>query len=94
MVGLELDDVINIANVHLVSFLGLFSLESMPEKYKEFVKKFKVGQNVNLPFLHWKLNLEDLSKFKLNEEILVRFNSYPVRVLSAFFGQLVNFTRP
>jgi len=42
---------------------------------KEFVKKFKVGQNANLPFLHWKLNLEDLSKFKLNEEILVRFNS-------------------
>lgn len=37
MVGFELDDVINIANVHLVSFLGLFSLDKMPEKYREFV---------------------------------------------------------
>lgn len=41
MVGLESEDVINIANVHLVSFLGLFSLESMPAKYKEFVRIFK-----------------------------------------------------
>ncbi len=43
---------------------------------KDFVKRYKVGQNVNLPFLHWKLVLEDLSKFKLNEEILIRFNSF------------------
>lgn len=41
LVGFELDDVINIARVHLVSFLGLFSLEKMPDKYKEFVKLFK-----------------------------------------------------
>ena len=40
-VGFELEDVLNIANVQLVSFLGLFSLEKMPEKYKEFVKTFK-----------------------------------------------------
>lgn len=41
LVGLEMEDVVNIAQVHLVSFLGLFSLESMPEKYKEFVSYFK-----------------------------------------------------
>lgn len=41
LVGFELEDVINIASVHLVSFLGLFSLEKMPVKYKEFVKLFK-----------------------------------------------------
>lgn len=41
LVGLEKEDVINIANVHLVSFLGLFSLEKMPEKYNEFVGIFE-----------------------------------------------------
>lgn len=45
LVGFESEDVINIANVHLVSFLGLFSLESMPEKYKEFVKAFNEVQD-------------------------------------------------
>jgi hypothetical protein len=44
VVGFELEDVINIASVHLVSFLGLFSLKKMPEKYKEFVKTFKHAQ--------------------------------------------------
>lgn len=41
LVGFEAEDVINIGMVHLVSFLGLFSLEKMPSKYKEFVKVFK-----------------------------------------------------
>ena len=41
LVGLEKEDVVNIANVHLVSFLGLFSLEKMPEKYNEFVNVFQ-----------------------------------------------------
>lgn len=40
IVGLELEDVVNIGNVHLTSFLGLYSLENTPEKYKEFVTKF------------------------------------------------------
>lgn len=47
LVGFESEDVINIANVHLVSFLGLFALESMPEKYKEFVKVFNETQDKN-----------------------------------------------
>lgn len=37
VVGLEQEDLVNIANVHLVSFLGLFSLQRLPEKYKAFV---------------------------------------------------------
>jgi hypothetical protein len=45
LVGLEKEDVINIANVHLVSFLGLFSLEKMPEKYNEFVGIFQKYQD-------------------------------------------------
>jgi hypothetical protein len=37
MVGFEVEDLISIANIHLVSFLGLFSLDKMPEKYEDFV---------------------------------------------------------
>jgi hypothetical protein len=45
MIGFELEDVINIAHVHLVSFLGLYSLEKMPQKYCEFVAKHKIDKN-------------------------------------------------
>lgn len=37
MVGFDVDDLISIANIHLVSFLGLFSLDKMPQKYTDFV---------------------------------------------------------
>lgn len=40
LVGFEVEDVVNIGNVHIVSFLGLFTLQKMPDKYKEFVKVF------------------------------------------------------
>jgi succinoglycan biosynthesis transport protein ExoP len=43
---------------------------------REIVQVFKVGQTVNLPYLHWKLELNELSKMKFNQEILVRFNSF------------------
>jgi hypothetical protein len=40
MVGFENEDLINIGMIHLVSFLGLFSMEMMPEKYASYVEKF------------------------------------------------------
>lgn len=40
MVGFEVEDVINISNVHLVSFLGLFSLDKVPRRYEEFVNLY------------------------------------------------------
>lgn len=40
LVGFESEDLVNIGKIHLVSFLGLFSLESMPERYKSFVSTF------------------------------------------------------
>jgi hypothetical protein len=43
IVGFELDDIVSIAQIHLVSFLGLFSLDKMPEKYKEFVANFFIN---------------------------------------------------
>jgi capsular exopolysaccharide synthesis family protein len=42
----------------------------------ELIKNFRIGDDVNLPFLHWRLEISDFSKMKLNEEILVRFNSF------------------
>lgn len=41
MVSFNLEDVESISQVHLVSFLGLFSMEKLPEKYEDFVSKFK-----------------------------------------------------
>ncbi len=42
MIGFECDDIVSIAHIHLVSFLGLFSLDKMPEKYIEFVAKHEI----------------------------------------------------
>lgn len=41
VVGMERDDVINIAQTHLVSFLGLFAMEQMPAKLVEFTKTYE-----------------------------------------------------
>lgn len=40
-VGMEAADVINIAKMHIVSYLGLFSVEKMPDKYKQFSDMFE-----------------------------------------------------
>lgn len=37
LVGFECEDVISIAHIHLVSFLGLFTLDKLPKKYEDFV---------------------------------------------------------
>jgi hypothetical protein len=41
IVGLLLDDIISVGEVHLYNFLGLFSLEKNPKKMKEFRSIFK-----------------------------------------------------
>ncbi len=40
-ISFDLEDVVSIGNIHLVSFLGLFSMESIPEKYHEFSDTYK-----------------------------------------------------
>jgi len=45
MIGFEREDLVNIGMIHLVSFLGLFSMEMLPDKYKEFVEKFILEHN-------------------------------------------------
>lgn len=45
MVGFELDDLIAIARIHLVSFLGLYKLNKVPKKYEEFLDVFHKRNN-------------------------------------------------
>lgn len=40
MIGFDKDDLIAIGQIHMISFLGLFSLESMPDKYSYFKDTF------------------------------------------------------
>ena len=42
----------------------------------EFVKKYKVGQAVILPFLNWKLEINDNPGFYKGKEYFVRFNDF------------------
>lgn len=38
LVGFDVEDLINIARIHLVSFLGLYKLDKSPEKYQNFLE--------------------------------------------------------
>jgi succinoglycan biosynthesis transport protein ExoP len=42
----------------------------------EFSKQYKVGQQVVLPFLNWKLDRDYAVKMNIGEEVLIRFNSF------------------
>ncbi|KUJ63713.1 sugar transporter [Flavobacteriaceae bacterium CRH] len=42
----------------------------------EFVKKYKVGEQVVLPFLNWKLQINDNPGFYKGNEYFVRFNDF------------------
>lgn len=48
----------------------------------EFSKVYKVGQKINLPFLHFKLDVVNYEKESFDKEILVRFNSFDKTVSS------------
>ncbi len=42
----------------------------------EFAKKYKVGEQVSLPFLNWKLQINDNPGFYKDKEYFVRFNDF------------------
>lgn len=42
----------------------------------DFVKKYRVGELVSLPFLHWKLQIKDNPGFYKGKEYFVRFNDF------------------
>lgn len=46
LVGFYKEDVVSIAKIHLVSYIGLFSLEKMPEKYKAFIEIYSQKHGV------------------------------------------------
>lgn len=47
LVGFDIDDVINIAKIHLVSFLGLYKLDKVPHKLVDFLD------------VYWKKNIRE-----------------------------------
>ena len=51
----------------------------------DFVKKYKVGQQVSLPFLNWKLQINDNPGIYKGNEYFVRFNDFNETV-SAYRG--------
>lgn len=46
----------------------------------DFVKKYKVGEQVSLPFLNWKLHIKDNPGFYKGNEYFVRFNNFDTTV--------------
>ncbi|WP_291122516.1 polysaccharide biosynthesis tyrosine autokinase [Flavobacterium sp. UBA6046] len=51
----------------------------------DFVKKYKVGEQVSLPFLNWKLQIKDNPGFYKGNEYFVQFNNFDATV-SAYKG--------
>lgn len=74
LVGLESEDIVNIGTIHLVSFLGLFSLDRIPARYEAFSIKFR--QKTGAPPSHYdetNKNKADMTLFlKQRMEDLVR----------------------
>ena len=42
----------------------------------DFIKKYKVGQHVSLPFLNWKLDIKDNPGYYVGQEYFVKFNDF------------------
>lgn len=96
-VGFDVEDVISIGQVHLVSYLGLFSMEKMPAKYDEYIRIIERTKN------HIPSKKEILEKNKANftlflkqrMEELVRvcrqkarnIKGYPVESFYIYYGQ-------
>jgi len=55
----------------------------------EFVKKYKVGEQVSLPFLNWKLQINDNPGLYTGNEYFVKFNDFDGTV-SGYRGVSVN----
>ncbi|MCD0473645.1 polysaccharide biosynthesis tyrosine autokinase [Flavobacterium sp. EDS] len=52
------------------------SYSSTAVEIGDFVKKYKVGEQVSLPFLNWKLQINDNPGFYKGKEYFVRFNDF------------------
>jgi len=65
-VGFSVEDIDSVGQCHLVSYLGLFSMEKMPAKYDEFIKIIERTKN------HIPEAWEFLNKNKANFTIFLR----------------------
>lgn len=65
-VGFELEDIVSIGQVHLVSYLGLFAIEKMPKKYDEFIRVIERTRN------HIPTEKEFLEKNKANFTLFLK----------------------
>lgn len=96
-VGLQRDDVLNIGRVHLVSFLGLYALEKMKNKKKEYSVKFLINnkkepeqkdfdQKNKANFtLFFKQRMEDL--VRVCRQKVRNINGYPSEEYVIFCGK-------
>lgn len=96
LVGFYLDDVVNIGRIHLIGFLGLYSLEKVPEKYEAFEEIF-FKKHVKIPKAK---DVEDKNKanftiqLKQRMETLVRvcrqkarnIKGWPTEEFYVFYG--------
>lgn len=62
-------------SVSLISY-NTNSYSSTAVQPGNFSKKYKVGEQVNLPFLNWKLQITDNPGFYKGKEYFVRFNDF------------------
>lgn len=96
MVGFDLDDVINVARIHLVSFLGLYKLDKTPKKYEEFLmvhwKKFNREANVDDIENKDRANLTMFMKQRMEDVVRVcrqkarNIKGMPVEEFFVFYG--------
>jgi hypothetical protein len=56
LVGFDIDDLINIAKIHLVSFLGLYKLDKVPHKLVDFLE------------VHWKKHIRDATESDIDNK--------------------------
>lgn len=96
LVGFDVDDVINIAKVHLVSFLGLYKLDKVPKKYEEFLalhmKKWTREANAEDIDNKDKANLTMFMKQRMEDVVRVcrqkarNIKGMPVEEFYVFYG--------
>ena len=96
MVGFDIDDITNIGRTHLIGFIGLYSLDKVPEKYKEFEDIF-FKKNVREPK---ELDISSKNKANLTVQIKQRMETlvrvcrqkarnikgFPTEEFTAYYG--------
>jgi hypothetical protein len=96
LVGFDVEDLVNIARIHLVSFLGLYKLDKMPHKYIDFLEVHlrKKGRDANEDDVENKdrANLTMFMKQRMEDVVRVcrqkarNIKGLPVEEFYVFYG--------